>query len=127
MPIPEEKLCKRCNVVKNNKDFYRRRDGSDISSYCRICSNNQTIERQRAFKKKCIEYKGGKCEHCGYNKYDGALDFHHKDPEQKDFSLAHVRLTSFSDKIKFELDKCLLLCSNCHREEHAKIDKTLPP
>lgn len=127
MLIHEEKLCKRCNKTKNNKDFYRRRDGSDLSTYCKICSNNETIERQRTFKRKCIEYKGGKCEYCGYNKYDGALDFHHKNPELKEFTLAHARLTSFSNKIKFELDKCLLLCSNCHREEHGKIDKILPP
>ena len=68
----------------------------------------------------CIEYKGGKCENCGYNKYEGALEFHHIDVSKKDFSISRAKLTSFSDDVKLELDKCRLLCANCHREEHRK-------
>jgi len=71
------------------------------------------------FKEQCVAYKGGKCERCGYDKYIGSLEFHHKDPTEKDFSVAHARLTSFSERVKRELDKCELLCSNCHREVHA--------
>jgi hypothetical protein len=35
-----------------------------------------------------VVYKGGKCQCCGYNKYIGALEFHHVDPEQKDFGVS---------------------------------------
>lgn len=56
----------------------------------------------------------------GYNKYIGALEFHHKDPNSKDFNISQCRSHKFSQKIKDELDKCSLLCSNCHREEHSK-------
>lgn len=56
-----------------------------------------------------------------YDKCDQALEFHHIDPNLKDFSIAHVKLTKFSAKIMNELDKCVLLCSNCHREEHARL------
>jgi len=64
-----------------------------------------------------IEYKGGKCEHCGYDKCPAAFDFHHLDPSKKDFNLSTLRNYKL-ENIKSELDKCLLLCSNCHRELH---------
>ena len=118
--IPETKHCTRCDTEKSSEEFYRRRDGTDISSYCKPCSISQTVERQQKFKRLAVEYKGGSCKHCGYNRYLGTLEFHHLDPTQKDFSLAHARLTTFGDKVKKELDKCILLCSNCHREQHAR-------
>ena len=68
-----------------------------------------------------IEYKGGSCTRCGYNKYQGALDFHHLDPKEKDFNPGHLKKYKFDDKIKKELDKCILVCSNCHREIHYEI------
>ncbi len=67
------------------------------------------------------EYKGGKCVMCGYSRYSGALDFHHKDPSQKDFGLSTKGLTRSWEKIKEEIDKCVLVCANCHRELHAGI------
>ncbi len=118
MPIYKEKHCKKCDTTKGADKFYRRRKGTDLSSYCKPCSNTQTVERQRAFKLKCIEYKGGSCSRCGYNKYAGALEFHHMDPTKKDITIAKMRLTSFSQKVKSELDKCILVCANCHREVH---------
>jgi 5-methylcytosine-specific restriction endonuclease McrA len=69
----------------------------------------------------CIEYKGGKCEKCGYDKYDGALEFHHLDPSKKDFAISKKK-ARYIDKLKPELDKCILLCSNCHRELHGGIE-----
>ena len=113
--------CPRCKTEKPLTDFYSRRKKIGNSVYCKPCTIEQTIDRQRNFKQQCVDYKGGKCEKCGYSKYAGALEFHHKDPSEKDFTLAHVKLTSFSENIKKELDKCVLLCSNCHRERHAEI------
>ena len=63
----------------------------------------------------CIEYLGGKCQNCGYDKSYGALDFHHKNPSEKDFCITGDK--SF-EILKPELDKCILLCANCHRELH---------
>ena len=68
-------------------------------------------------KQKLVEYKGGKCLKCGYNKYFGNLTFHHRDPLQKDFQISGKSI-SF-DKLKSEVDKCELLCHNCHGELHA--------
>jgi DNA replicative helicase MCM subunit Mcm2 (Cdc46/Mcm family) len=76
--------------------------------------------RRKKLKKMAIEYKGGKCIFCGYNKCNDALDFHHLDSNKKEFGLSVRGLTRSWEKIKEELDKCILVCANCHRELHAK-------
>ena len=69
-----------------------------------------------------LEYKGSKCEICGYCKCSEALDFHHENPKEKEFSLSDRNLILDWQKIKKELDECRLVCANCHREIHAKVD-----
>ena len=70
-------------------------------------------------KKRIIESMGGKCQICGYNKCDSALDLHHINPEEKEISLASIRANPKSwSLIVAELRKCVLICANCHREEH---------
>ena len=69
-----------------------------------------------------IEYLGGKCYICGYNKCNSALEFHHRDREKKDFGIANSGWSKSFDKIKPELDKCDLLCANCHREVHEEFN-----
>ena len=68
-------------------------------------------------KEKAVTYKGGKCEKCGYNKCIAALDFHHKNPEEKIYDVKSLMNRKW-ELIQEEIDKCILLCSNCHREEH---------
>lgn len=68
-------------------------------------------------KERAVKYKGGKCVKCGYDKCIIALEFHHIDPKEKDFSPSSNMNKSW-EKIKLELDKCILVCSNCHREIH---------
>ena len=62
-------------------------------------------------------YLGGECKKCGYNKSYSALDFHHRIPSEKEMTISKCISLSW-DKIKAEIKKCDLLCSNCHREEH---------
>ncbi len=112
------KKCPMCNIIKPLNEFHKRRNGTEPSVYCKLCTTIQTSVRQKALKRKAVEYKGGCCHFCKYDKYQGALEFHHIDPSKKDFTLAHAKLTSF-EKVKNELDKCILICSNCHRELHA--------
>ena len=76
--------------------------------------------RRKKLKKMAIEYKGGKCIFCGYNKCNDALDFHHLNSKEKEFGLSVRGLTRSWKKIKEELNKCILVCANCHRELHAK-------
>jgi 5-methylcytosine-specific restriction endonuclease McrA len=86
---------------------------------CPKCRSDAVQKRRRMLKLKAIEYKGGQCELCGYNRCTQALEFHHTDPSEKEFGLGYRGLTRSWGKIKEELDKCQLLCSNCHREVHA--------
>ena len=76
--------------------------------------------RRRELKKLAVEYKGGKCSICGYDKCVAALEFHHINPESKLFGISTKGITRSLDLIKKELDKCILLCANCHREEEYK-------
>ncbi len=117
----DKRPCSKCKENKPLDEFYNRRNGIGNSVYCKKCSNEESRERARKFKIKCVEYKGGKCVKCGYDKYIGALDFHHINPKEKEFRLAAVKSHAFNDLIKKELDKCILVCSNCHREIHGSL------
>ena len=81
-----------------------------------VCANCRNKLQRKRLKFKAIQYKGGKCERCSYNKCQEALEFHHLDSSKKDFNITSTQKSW--DKVKKELDKCSLLCSNCHREEH---------
>jgi 5-methylcytosine-specific restriction endonuclease McrA len=76
------------------------------------------IKRRRVLKAKAIEHKGGQCLICGYRKTNGALTFHHKNPKTKSFGLSARGVTRSWSKVQKELDKCVLLCANCHAEVH---------
>ena len=115
----DDKLCKRCNIKHSITNFYKRPDGRPYA-YCKPCANKQTIERQQELKKQIVEHLGGSCIICGYNKYYGALDLHHLDPSKKDKILSKRKTISFST-IKPEVDKCVLLCANCHAEFHGHL------
>lgn len=83
-------------------------------------SNTEAVESWRKRKKKAlVEYKGGKCQCCGYSKCIEALEFHHLDPNIKSFTISG-KSKSFNS-LKSEVDKCILVCSNCHKEIHAGI------
>ena len=70
-------------------------------------------------KKELVEMLGGKCSVWGYNKNYAALEFHHKDPDEKSFPLDGRHLSNTAmETIIDEVKKCVLLCSNCHKEIH---------
>ena len=76
--------------------------------------------RRKKVREMAVAYKGGKCENCGYDHCMDALEFHHLNPLQKDFNISSKGYTRSWDRVKAELDKCILLCANCHREVHVK-------
>lgn len=80
-------------------------------------------KRRRKIKELAIVYKGGKCQICGYAKYQGALDLHHLDPSTKEFGIGDKGYTRSWKKVEQELDKCVLVCANCHREVEAGLVK----
>lgn len=108
--------------VKNGKTYqysFRKRS-------CKKCKNSKQSILARSFKQECVDYKGGVCVDCGYNNHSflSVFDFHHKNPSEKEFSIAQYQRWSLKnglpDKVRNELDKCDLLCANCHRIRHEK-------
>jgi len=139
------KVCSSCKIEKSWDDFYSRRGRKNPPCQCKGCTiikqkeyyqknkktvglkhkhpvvrakmRKQRIERTRKNKQKAIDYKGGKCARCGYNKCTAAMDFHHIDLSKKERQVSDILGGAWA-KSKKELDKCILLCANCHRELH---------
>lgn len=103
-------ICQRVYVYDKGKGHSRRRCNS-----CMV-NANRTARKLRA-----IALKGGGCQICGYNRCARALTFHHTDPATKDFRLSYG---TFAWKTLLrELEKCVLICANCHAEVHAGVTK----
>lgn len=113
-PLNKEVVCSSCNRMY----VYVRGKGHkvDTCNSCIVNINKNTRITQ------CIQYLGGKCIKCGYNKCSRALCFHHRDPSSKTFTISGNYCRSW-DSLKAELDKCDLLCSNCHNEIHYELDR----
>ena len=111
------KIKKECSV-HGETIFSLRSDGR---YRCCQCNTESVIRRRHKIKEMSVEYKGGECEICGYKKYIGALQFHHLEPDKKDFHISQKGHSRSWDKVKVELDKCMLVCANCHSELHAGI------
>ena len=89
---------------------------------CTKCRQAGVSKRRKRVKEKLVAYKGGKCEKCGYDRCISALEFHHRDPDKKDFGIGAKGNTMKFEKMKEEADKCILVCANCHREIHFELD-----
>ena len=96
---------------------------TETRKYANRAQNNikAVAKRRKRVKEMAIERLGGKCQICGYNKCKSALDFHHKDESQKSFGISTKGYTRSWKAVQEEVDKCFLLCANCHRETHAGI------
>ena len=81
------------------------------------CSSCTTNLRRFKIKEKAIKYKNGCCQICGYKRCNRALVFHHINEEEKSFSISGAHCRAW-ENIQKELDKCVLLCQNCHMELH---------
>jgi len=101
-----------CSVC--SRQFIPNRSKGLKGKFCNSCVSNR---KRFELKIKCINYKGGKCEVCGYSKCVAALVFHHTDASEKDFSIGGNHCRAWNT-VKNELDKCSLLCANCHHEIH---------
>lgn len=121
-PKPKEvvRLCPthgESRFVLEGRGYYR----------CGQCRLHAVAEWRRRTKAKLVAEKGGRCLACGYDRYPGALQFHHLDPTTKEFSLSMRGLTRSLERIRTELSKCILLCANCHAEVEAGLIEPGPP
>jgi transposase-like protein len=94
--------------VRETRGYYR----------CRQCRSESVVRRRQRVKRTLVEEAGGRCRICGYDRCHAALEFHHIDPETKEFALARCGAHSV-EKLRIEVQKCMLLCSNCHAEVEA--------
>ena len=84
-------------------------------------SENVKAWRKRT-KDRMVQSMGGCCQICGYSKTNKALEFHHIDPNEKEIGFGETRANNLSwIKLVNELRKCVMLCSNCHKEVHEGI------
>lgn len=117
-PIVEgHKQCSLCKEMRPLNEFPMR-NKKYLHCECRKCGSARICHAMKEQKLKAVTYKGGKCIHCGYSKCVGSLHFHHLDPKQKDFNISSGKYIAWH-KMQTELDKCVLLCANCHGEFHA--------
>ena len=109
--IDKKPLVNTCNVC--NKQYPG--GHQQHKNICNACRVTQTRQNKKL---KAVQYMGGKCIICNYNKCISALHFHHIEPHQKEFGFSSNITKSF-DVLKKELDKCIIVCSNCHCEIHS--------
>ena len=107
-----ERVCSLHGLVKHNK----RTDGG---YRCSKCASAAVSKRRRAIKEQAIDYMGGACNHCKGSFHPAVYEFHHLDPGQKDFGISLSGATRSWEATRVELDKCVMLCANCHRIVHA--------
>lgn len=107
-----ERLCKHHGIT----EFRERKDR--LGWRCKQCVSNAVSHRRKQLKVNLVNYFGGKCIKCGYDKCIAALEFHHRDPNKKDFGLSMSGLTRSWKRLLEEAKKCDLVCANCHAEIH---------
>ena len=111
---PPAKSQRTCDTCGREFIFIRRK--GHLLNRCRSCC---TTVRRKAMKKRVVEFKGGACIRCGYNKQIEVLSFHHRDPSLKSHEVCGAVNRSFAANLA-EAEKCDLLCANCHMEVHAE-------
>lgn len=109
-----EKKCLLCGAI-----FRPINASANLRSCCYECMPQGVQLTRGMFLAKIKQLRGGKCVRCGYDICISALEFHHLNPNEKDFTISndHFKL---EEAIK-ESEKCILLCSNCHKEFHANL------
>jgi hypothetical protein len=128
------KKCPKCEKELLEDEFSKNKCKKDgLSTYCKFCTKSYRnasyqkkreyyIAKNKNYKQNLIkdfrEFRSNlSCMICGED-HPATLDFHHRDPKQKEFSIAKISRGYSKEKLKKELDKCDVLCSNCHRKLH---------
>lgn len=121
------KVCEECKKSLASDlfaTFFDKRYKRYLRKRCKACdyllSKKRHAKSRLAKKLKALAYLGGKCARCGYDRNPYVLDFNHKDPKRKLFSMTRLIEKRGWGEIVKELEKCEILCANCHREETFK-------
>ena len=104
--------CSKCGET-DPKNFY-----GNKKSTCSKCHNKDVVEKGKRNREFALSILGNKCASCGFDKYKCSLDIHHLDPKTKDKTFDSMRSWSL-DRVKKEIQNCILLCRNCHQAYHS--------
>ena len=107
---PEKRKCALCG----KEYLYDRKINNNRKKRCHSCCTTTRLKSRQEW---CMNQKGGKCAICSYSRCKRSMDFHHLDPYKKGFNIGQNWSKSL-DVLKAELEKCILVCSNCHGEIH---------
>jgi transposase-like protein len=102
------------------------RTGNGGRYRCKQCRTAAVTARRRRVKRILVEEAGGRCVLCGYDRFAGALQFHHVDRASKAFALSVQGVARSLEKARAEAAKCVLMCANCHAEVEGGV-ATIPP
>lgn len=114
----EMRECCKCHNTLSIDRFSTRGDRLSVRHECTKCFSRYTANRYLARKIALVEFLGGKCEKCKLSYHPSAFHFHHKDPTTKQFDWNQLRKQS-TEKVLEEIEKCVLICANCHAVEHS--------
>ena len=128
------RICTKCKYEKEISDFHKSKSRKDgLSVWCKECQKEHKKQHYTSYKEKYLSNnyerrkwfydlkRELKCERCGFN-HPAALDFHHRDEEEKIFNISkqYHGNPNMREEILKEIAKCEVLCANCHRIEHSK-------
>ena len=114
----ESRECRKCGATKALSLFAKNKNCQQgRERVCQECRTKVVTEKRRGAKVRSVEYLGGACMHCGGVFHPAVYDFHHTDPTVKEADPGSLMGRKW-ERIAEELDKCVLLCANCHRMEH---------
>lgn len=106
-----QRICKSCKKIARKNSYHNHKDHVIAKN---LANKGKNVQWYEAYKKTL------KCERCPEND-PVCLDFHHINPQEKDFAVSIiVRGTYSKERIMKEINKCIVLCANCHRKEHSK-------
>jgi transposase len=99
---------------RHGRTTFARRSGNGYR--CVKCRSAQVSKQRRRLKLTLVAEAGGRCQLCGYDRWPGALHFHHLEPGEKAFALSQEGSYRSLKRARAEAQKCALLCANCHAE-----------
>ena len=130
----EIKRCPKCKEYKLRAEFYKdksRKDG--LKCHCKACRLSDLRRWTKENRGRCSAYmkeyfnkkrkfyreykKNLKCQQCG-EAHPACLEFHHRNPEEKEFGIGHSIEKKSVEQVMNEIAKCDVLCANCHKKLH---------
>lgn len=124
------KWCSLCDKRFPATSDYFSMSNDKVGKVCKTCINEKAdlrrLENREQWKLLLYRRKLDFCSWCGYNRCSSALELHHLDPLDKEMNIGSLRFQRPTKKMIKELDKCICLCANCHRELHHRLRLGLP-